>query len=232
MITLYDLAAADPSVRFSPYCWRIKMALAHKGLDFETVPVRFTEKDKIAFSGQGLVPVIVDNDNDGKVVSDSWTIAGYLEETYANAPLLFPNGTAGPRFIKHWMERQVQPAILFVILEDLFANIDDGDKPYFRESREKRFGRPLEAVMAESDAARERLEQAVVPLAVTLKDQSFVGGEAPDYSDFIVMGAFMWGRCASAKFTIPGGDPVAAWFERMLDLHDGLARRAATAKPS
>jgi hypothetical protein len=29
---LYDLAAAEPERRFSPYCWRIKMALAHKGL--------------------------------------------------------------------------------------------------------------------------------------------------------------------------------------------------------
>ena len=29
---LYDLAGADPNLRFSPYCWRAKFALAHKGL--------------------------------------------------------------------------------------------------------------------------------------------------------------------------------------------------------
>ena len=55
--TLYDLAAVDDKRRFSPYCWRIKMPLAHKELEVETVPWRFTEKDVIAFSGQGLRPV-------------------------------------------------------------------------------------------------------------------------------------------------------------------------------
>jgi hypothetical protein len=36
------------------------MALFHKGLTFEAIPWRFSEKDTIAFSGQGLVPVIAD----------------------------------------------------------------------------------------------------------------------------------------------------------------------------
>jgi Glutathione S-transferase, N-terminal domain len=34
-IKLYDLAAAEDDRRFSPYCWRAKMALKHKGLEFE-----------------------------------------------------------------------------------------------------------------------------------------------------------------------------------------------------
>ena len=41
MIRFFDLAGADPDIRFSPNCWRIRMALAHKGLDAETVPWRF-----------------------------------------------------------------------------------------------------------------------------------------------------------------------------------------------
>ena len=67
-IKLYDLAAAEDDRRFSPYCWRIKMALAHKGLAVETIPWRFTEKDVLAFSGSGTVPVIVDG---GRAVADS-----------------------------------------------------------------------------------------------------------------------------------------------------------------
>ena len=43
-IVMYDLAGADPALRFSPYCWRMRMALAHKGLAVETVPWRFTER--------------------------------------------------------------------------------------------------------------------------------------------------------------------------------------------
>jgi glutathione S-transferase len=54
---LYDLAGAESERRFSPYCWRIKLALMHKGLPFDTIPWRFAEKSAIAFSGQGRVPV-------------------------------------------------------------------------------------------------------------------------------------------------------------------------------
>jgi len=43
-ITLYDLAGAEPDRRFSPFCWRTRLALAHKGLAVETVPWRFSEK--------------------------------------------------------------------------------------------------------------------------------------------------------------------------------------------
>jgi hypothetical protein len=67
----YDLAGAESARRLSPYCWRIRLALEDKGLPVETVPWRFTDKDVIAFSGQGRVPVLVDS---GKAVVGSWEI--------------------------------------------------------------------------------------------------------------------------------------------------------------
>jgi glutathione S-transferase len=73
-LQLYDLAGAEPKRRFSPYCWRIKLSLMHMGLAFDTIPWRFTDKDAIAFSGQGRVPVLIDGD---QIVFDSWTIANY-----------------------------------------------------------------------------------------------------------------------------------------------------------
>ena len=66
-ITLYDLAGAEADRRFSPVCWRTRMALAHKGLDVETVPWCFTEKDRLPQPNAGRVPVIVDSD---RVVHD------------------------------------------------------------------------------------------------------------------------------------------------------------------
>jgi glutathione S-transferase len=56
----------------------------------------FQEGEKIKFSGQGKVPVIIDNNKDGKWVNDSWAIAKYLESTYPDRPSLF-NGPAGER---------------------------------------------------------------------------------------------------------------------------------------
>jgi glutathione S-transferase len=62
VLKLYDLAGAQSERRFSAYCWRVKMALKHKRLDFEEIPWRFSEKQTIAFSGQKRVPVLVDGD--------------------------------------------------------------------------------------------------------------------------------------------------------------------------
>ena len=50
-IQLFELGGADPARRFSPYCWRSRLALAHKGLAVETIPWRFTEKDAIGAHG-------------------------------------------------------------------------------------------------------------------------------------------------------------------------------------
>jgi len=50
-IQLYDLAAAEDDRRFSPYCWRTKMALKHKGLEYESQPVLMSDKAAIAVSG-------------------------------------------------------------------------------------------------------------------------------------------------------------------------------------
>ena len=96
-IKLYELAGAEDNRRFSPYCWRIRFALEHKQLEFETVACRFTDKHVIAFSGQDKVPVLVDGD---EIVSDSWAIACYLEQTYPDRPSLFggPAGQALSRF--------------------------------------------------------------------------------------------------------------------------------------
>jgi glutathione S-transferase len=101
VIKLYDLAGARDDCRFGPNCWPVQMALLHWGLPFETIPWRFTEKDVIAFSGQGLVPVLVD---DERTVSDKWSIAEYLEGSYSECLLPF-NGEAGralAHFVTNW----------------------------------------------------------------------------------------------------------------------------------
>src|SRR4051794_17935935 len=148
-IILYDLAGADPDLRFSPYCWRSRFAMAHKGLPVETIPWRFTEKEAIAFSGQSRVPVIRDGQ---RVVFDSWTIAEYLEET-CPTPALFggPIGRAHALFINSWTDSVMLGGIARFIVRDLLDVIDPVDHEYFRSSREARFGTTLEAVQAGRD---------------------------------------------------------------------------------
>jgi anthraniloyl-CoA monooxygenase len=48
MITLWELGGREDR-RYSLFSWRTRMALAHKGLAFETKPVRMSDKAAIAF---------------------------------------------------------------------------------------------------------------------------------------------------------------------------------------
>lgn len=225
-IILHDLAGADPDLRFSPYCWRTRFALAHKGLPVETIPWRFSDKPEIAFSNQDRVPVIRDGD---KVVSDSWTIAEYLEDQYP-MPSLF-NGTGGrahARFINAWADSVILPAIAPLIIHDIFGIIDPRDHAYFRQSREARFGATLEAVQADRDTRVSVLREALTPVRLTLRRQAWLGGAAPSYADFILGGTLMWPRCASRFAVLAADDPVTDWMNRLLDLFGGLGQRAKT----
>src|ERR1700746_1477073 len=128
-LTLYDLAGADADRRFSPYCWRIRLALAHKELPVEAVPWRFTDKEVIAFSGQGRVPVLVDAE---KTLSGSWTIANYLEQQHPARPPLFGGqpGAALTRFIESWTDKVLLPGLIPLILVDVFAHLHEKDRTY------------------------------------------------------------------------------------------------------
>jgi glutathione S-transferase len=226
---MYDLAAADPRLRFSPYCWRTKMALAHKGLEVETIPWCFTDKEAIAFSGQGKVPVLVDGE---ATVVDSWEIADYLDRTYPDRPALFgsPDARGAALFVKRWAEGQLHPALVRLIVADLVKILDPKDVDYFRESREKALGATLEDIVAAKTDNLKRLHDVLAPLRFTVKDIPFLGGERPAYADYIVFGALQWARCASPQNLLEDDDPVAAWFARLLDLYDGLGAKAPRPK--
>jgi glutathione S-transferase len=225
MIKLYDLAAADEALRFSPHVWRVKMALKHKGLEFDAIPWRFIEKDAIAFSGQRLVPVLVDGE---RTVSDSWEIARYLESAYPDRPSLFGCGTgeAHALFLKLWCDQVLQSILFRIILPDLYARLHEDDKPYFRQTREARLGRTLEELAVPPEEGIASLNEALGPLRSLVKRQGFIGGTAPSFADYIVFGAFQWARCMSPIRLLKRDDPVFAWRDRLLDAFDGYARRA------
>jgi glutathione S-transferase len=224
-ITVYDLAGAEADRRFSPFCWRTRMALAHKGLAVETVPWRFTEKDKLPQPNAGRVPVMVD---DGRVVHDSSAIAKYLEDRYPERPSLF-GGEAGAgltRFIQNWTETVLQPGLIGFVVLDIHRHVGPEDQNYFRKSREERFGKKLEEVVADRDARLPAFRDSLTPLRRTVERQVFLAGSAPAYADYIVFGAFQWARAISDYQLLVADDPITAWRGRMLDLFGGLARKS------
>ena len=225
VMKLYDLAGAEAERRFSPYCWRTKLALAHKGLAVETLPWRFTDKDQIAFSGQARVPVLVDGDD---IVFDSWTIANHLETKYPATPSLFGGEAARSltRFFNHWTDRVVQPALAPLVLIDIYAHIAAKDRDYFRSSRESAFGSTLEQISADRDSKVAAFRQLLEPLRMQLQQQHYVAGAAPMYADYIVFSAFQWARAISPFKLLAADDVVAHWRQRMLAACGGIAGSA------
>src|ERR1700749_41451 len=143
---LYEVVGREDR-RISPFCWRVRMALAHKGLDCHFEPTRYTEKEKIAFSGQKLLPILVDF---GEVVTDSWSIAKYIDENYYQERSLLMGG--GTRFVSLWTDTQLQPVLARCIMKDLYDNLDPAAQEYFRASREARYGKTIEEMHLDREA--------------------------------------------------------------------------------
>jgi glutathione S-transferase len=226
-IVMYDLAGRNPALRFSPFCWRTRMALAHKGLEVETIPWRFTDKQAIAFSGADKVPVIRDGNT---VVADSWAIACYLDERYSDRASLLGDryGRTHARFINAWADTVMGAGILRLVLRDILDVLDPRDQAYFRATREQRFGMSLERVVDGREQRVGALRESLVPVRTVLAAQAWLGGESPDYADYIIFGSLQWARCVSHFELLAEDDPVASWRARMLALFGGLAGRAPT----
>ena len=204
------------------------MALAHKGLECNSTVegVGFTQKHKLEFSGQELVPVIQDGDI---IVSDSWDIAVYLEKSYKSDRSLFgPNNDfIQAKFVSSWVDSQIHPLIAKCVVLDILNVINSNEHEYFRMSREKRFGMSLEQVVSDRDATKKAIKQALYPVRKALEVGPFFGGENPNFSDYALFGAFMWARITSSFEILETSDPVESWRERMLSLYDGLAKNAS-----
>jgi glutathione S-transferase len=204
------------------------MALAHKGLTATKVPTRFLEVPKVEGGASKTVPVIRDGE---RVVADSFAIALYLDEAYPDRPTLFAGdgGKALARFIERWSQLTIHPYVATVALTDLHDMQDEPNAAYFRASREQRYGKRLEEVVAKRDAGLAAFRAALEPLRSTLAYQPFIGGEAPLFADYIVFGALQWGRVASPFQLLDDSDSITSWFERCLDLHGGIGRQVAAA---
>jgi glutathione S-transferase len=224
-LKLFELVGTDDRRPFSPYCWRTRMALAHKGLDADSIPWRFTEKSTIAPHGSEKVPVLLHGDS---AVVDSWVIANYLEDKFPDRSSLFggEGGRAMARMLNWWGDIAVVGGIFPLVVADIPEHLGPVDADYFCKSREARLGKPLEQAREARDAAVPGFRKSLEPMRQTLKTQRYLGGDAPNYADYIVFGGFQWARAISPFKLLEAGDPIYAWRETLLDAFDGLARKS------
>ena len=225
---LYSLCGADSERPFSPHCWKVVMALDHKGLEFTEQPGPFTAIPSLENGFSKTVPVLRDGD---LLVRDSFDIALYLDEAYPDRPSLFggEGGKALARFVEGFSQTLLHPAITKMALLSIHGMLADKDQAYFRASREARFGKTLEEVAAEAEAEKAAFPAKLEPLRHMLKFQPYFGGVTPLFADYIVFGAFQWGRITAGLSLFAEDDPVGHWFDRCLDLFNARGRTVTPA---
>lgn len=225
---LYTLRGQDESRPFSPHSWKVLMALAHKGLDVIERPTPFTAIPALESGFSKTVPIL----RDGEVlVADSFDIALYLEETYPDRPSLFggEGGKALSRFVERFSQSTIHPAVTAIAVSDIHDMLEDEDQRYFRRTREAFLGRTLEEMRTGREAAIAAFAPRLEPLRQMLTYQPFLGGAAPLFADYVLFGALQWLRITTGADVFNSDDPVSDWFERCLDLHQGLGRRVTAA---
>jgi glutathione S-transferase len=222
MLELWELGGRR-DCRFSTFSWRTRLALHHKSLAFVVHPVAVSDKAAVAFSGQGKVPILKDGD---RIITDSWAIACYLERAFPDAPSLFggPVGESLTQLFNLWADRELVPAIVPYLMRDVLDCVEEADARHLRGQIEGFFKRSLEELWAERAKALEQFRRRLQPVRKTLEQRRFLGGDAPAYADYILFGVLQWARVVSTETVLEAGDVLAAWFERILDLYDGVGR--------
>lgn len=114
----------------SSSAWRVRLALALKGIAFETVPVNLLKGEHLAFdygviSPLHAVPALV---IDGHTLTESMAILEYLEETHPTPPLLprHPALRAKVREIAQLVVSDIQPVQNLRVLKKLDADYQAG----------------------------------------------------------------------------------------------------------
>ncbi|KAF8878310.1 hypothetical protein BD779DRAFT_1554797 [Infundibulicybe gibba] len=171
VITFYDIPSTIPGNAWSPNTWRIRFALNYKGLAYKTEWVEFPDIEPLCKkigapptstkpTGEPhyTLPVIFDPRTQ-RAIADSVVIAEYLDTQYPETPALFPKGTHALQYA--FMDAYIpalDPVWEFVVPQ-VCVRIRPGSEPYFRRTREKRFGMKLEALVPTGAARTEKLAQ-------------------------------------------------------------------------
>ena len=223
MLELWELGGRD-DCRFSTFSWRTRLALHHKGLSFAVHPVAVSDKAAIGFSGQGKVPILK---HDGRVIPDSWAIALYLEKEFPERPTLFGGevGQTLTHVFNVWADRELIPALIPFLMRDVLDCVGEADGAHLRLQIESAMKKTLEDLSAGREQAVQTFRCKLQPVRKALETRNFLGGAAPTYADYVLFGLLQWARVISPAEVLEDGDAVAAWFERVLDLYDGVGRK-------
>ncbi len=197
-LRLYDLAPSPNNVK-------VRIALAHKGLAYERIPVDPTNRSKLVeLSGQPLTPVLTHGDT---VLFDSNAILRYLEANVAREPRLFAPDRDTMKAIEAWELRARGDfgAPISLIFGQFFAAERDAGR---------------------IEEANDLLEDCAHELERHLEDKPYLVGQHLSAADCCVA-PLLWYGCLSEADAKNLGGPIPAFFREHLRLPEGLPRTRA-----
>jgi glutathione S-transferase len=219
-LRLYELALEDGRSA-SPFVWRIRYALAHKGLPYDTVKVGFTEIPTVLGGRFNTVPIL---EHGATAMAESWDIAEYLDRAFPDKPLF--GGAAElavVRLMDMWFTIEVMRRMFRVYVKDVHDAARPADQPYFRASREKNMkGATLESFTAGRESHLPTIRSALAPLRLHLAKHPFLGGESPNFADYIALGGFYWVASVATVPLLERDDTLRGWLDRGFALYGGL----------
>ena len=109
--------------RHSPYCLKVRMALAAKKLEYRTVEITpaIGQIDIFQKTGQRKLPVLFDNEI---TIHDSTSIIRHLEKIQIKPKLIpdDPKEASQVQIIENWADTTLAKSIKIVFLEELIKN--------------------------------------------------------------------------------------------------------------
>ena len=109
--------------RHSPFCLKVRMALAAKKLEYRTVEITpaIGQIDIFQKTGQRKLPVLFDNE---KPIHNSCSIIRHLEKIKTDPKLIpdNPKESSQAQIIENWADTTLAKSIKIVFLEELIKN--------------------------------------------------------------------------------------------------------------
>ncbi|KAH7913834.1 hypothetical protein BJ138DRAFT_1145100 [Hygrophoropsis aurantiaca] len=207
-IIFYDIASQIPGSAWSPNTWKTRFSLNIKHVAYRTEWIEYCDIEVLALK-IGAIPTgvkpdgkplytlpIIQDPNTGKVIADSFAIAEYLDETYPNAPTLFPRGT---KALFAAFEAGIVNAIGPIVRLQLALSplLNGPSEKYYRSTREALFGMKIEEMSPigekrDEDLAKFKASLASVDEWLAKSNGEYVMNDTVSYADAILNAWLIW----------------------------------------
>jgi glutathione S-transferase len=204
----------------SAYCWRVRLALEHKGLEYRSRLLKFDQQEHqapqmLAMNPRGQLPVLRDGDY---VVFESVAILYYLDRRYPEPPIFGRSAEEGGVIMRVICEYQAyaEPSLMQLLSQLLYRRA-----PALGEGMAEAMSAAIHRVASEARTIERRLAQS-----------DWVVGEKFSAADMVIYPDI---RLLLRALALPGARELAARFLPVEVNYPALGRwleRVAAAVPN